>query len=161
MVKKKTNFNNNSPKRQEVVAKRITGQKKLMLDALESEMGIIASAAKRCGISRSLFFVYIEEDPEFRAAVRAIQSLQDDFVENKLMKAIAHDSVPAIIYYCSTKMTHRNYGYKKAKEEDEGVNNDKIAGNILSALEKQLIAKFYPQYIKDVTPQNPTIEDKK
>jgi hypothetical protein len=62
--------------------------KKVMLKALAKTRGIVSTAAEAANISRQTHYDWIKDDPEYKAAVDAINEATIDFVESKLMQLI-------------------------------------------------------------------------
>lgn len=101
--------------------------KKELLEALEDYKGIVSTACKSVGLSRTTFYDYYNEDPEFAKAVEAINEGAIDFVEGKLFEKIngitvqqynskgepvIYEQAPsdtAIIFYLKTKGKKRGY----------------------------------------------------
>ncbi len=105
--------------------------KKQLLEALETYKGIVSTACKSVGLSRTTFYDYVNEDPEFSKAVDAVNESAIDFVEGKLFEKIngitmlgkggsgdEDDDEPtytlppsdtAIIFYLKTKGRKRGY----------------------------------------------------
>lgn len=107
--------------------------KKRLLEALEKSLGIVSDACKQVGISRQSFYVWLNEDPEFKAQVDEISNVSLDFAESKLFQLIdgvycektlgsetvVYQKPPdtiAIIFYLKTKGKKR--GYIERKEMD-------------------------------------------
>ena len=101
--------------------------KKEILEALETYHGIVTDACGKVGLSRSTFYDWLKNDPEFKAAVDEIQDTALDFVESKLFQKIngvavqtfnskgeptVYDQPPsdtAIIFYLKTRGKKRGY----------------------------------------------------
>jgi hypothetical protein len=62
--------------------------KKTMLKALAKSRGIISTAAEAANIDRGTHYNWMANDPEYKAAVDAINEATIDFVESKLMQLI-------------------------------------------------------------------------
>lgn len=106
--------------------------KKELIEALNGCKGIISTACKSVGLSRTQYYNYYNEDPEFAAAADEAQENAIDFVEGKLYEKINGVSVirytskgeeeiyeqppsdTAIIFYLKTKGKKR--GYKETSE---------------------------------------------
>lgn len=99
-----------------------------ILKELEKRNGIVSIACKAIGLARSTFYKWLNDDPEFKAAVDDIQEVALDFVESKLMEKIngvqvkkgeteegedvVYDLPPsdtAIIFYLKTRGKKRGY----------------------------------------------------
>ena len=89
-------------------------KKKLLLKALAKHNGIIYKACDAIGISRQLYHIYKNEDPEFKEAARMVIEAQIDKVEEKMLKRIEEGSDKLIEFYMSTK--GRKRGYKKTSD---------------------------------------------
>lgn len=48
--------------------------KKQLIDALEKSLGVVTTACNHVGISRTTFYQYIKDDPEFKKEVEEILS---------------------------------------------------------------------------------------
>jgi len=88
---------------------KIQQTKKALLLALEQSLGVVTQACKQVGIDRSTFYKYVNDDPEFAAAVKDMGEIAVDFVESKLFKQIRDNNTTATIFYLKTKAKHRGY----------------------------------------------------
>lgn len=95
--------------------------KKQLLESMSKSLGVISTACKQVGISRTTYYEYLK-DPEFKKAVSEIEAEAVDFAESKLFELIngiqlmSKDGpyqVPpcktSIIFYLKTKGKHRGY----------------------------------------------------
>ena len=89
-------------------------KKKAMLKALAKHNGIVYRAAEDVGCSRQLFWVYSNEDEEFKKAAIEVRETQIDKVEERLLQRIEEGSDKLIEFYMATKGKHR--GYKKTQD---------------------------------------------
>ena len=113
------------------VKKNTTAQnKKLMLEALEKTLGIVTTACKKVGVSRSQFYGWCREDNNFNNAVNSVEGIAIDFAESKLMENIKNNKETSIIFYLKTKGKKR--GYVERSEYDHTTKGEKISTNILS-----------------------------
>jgi hypothetical protein len=87
----------------------IKKNKKNLLAALERSLGIVTPACKEVGISRNTFYVYYNEDEEFKKAVDDINDITLDFAENQLLKKIKEGSERSILFYMKYKARRRGY----------------------------------------------------
>lgn len=83
--------------------------KSSLLAALEKSLGIVTKACKAVGISRNVYYEYLNSDPDFKAAVKELENVSFDFVESALFKQIQNDSTAATIFYLKTKGRERGY----------------------------------------------------
>jgi len=83
--------------------------KKLMLEALEKTLGIVTSACKKVGVSRSQFYTWCRDDDDFKKAVDNVEGMALDFAESKLMENIGSKKETSIIFYLKTKGKKRGY----------------------------------------------------
>jgi hypothetical protein len=101
--------------------------KKELIEALNGCKGIVSTACKSVGLSRTTYYDYYNEDPEFAKLADEAQENAIDFVEGKLFEKINGISVirysakgeeeiyeqppsdTAIIFYLKTKGKKRGY----------------------------------------------------
>lgn len=96
--------------------------KKEILVALEAKHGIVTEACRSIGLSRSTFYDWVNNDPEFKLAVDEITETAIDYVEGKLFERIKGVEVQAgeniytqppsdtaIIFFLKTKAKKRGY----------------------------------------------------
>ena len=70
--------------------------KKKMLDALESSLGIVTSACKAAGIHRSTHYDWYNSDPEYRKSVDEVTNISLDFAETQLFQGMKENNMTAI-----------------------------------------------------------------
>jgi hypothetical protein len=102
--------------------------KKAILEALEKSLGVVTTAVKLVGISRSTFYKWIQEDQEFAKAVKEIENITLDFVESQLHKQIRDGNTPSTIFYLKTKGKKR--GYYEKQQLDMTTDDEPIKINI-------------------------------
>jgi hypothetical protein len=83
--------------------------KKAMLDALEKSLGVVTSACKTVGIGRTTHYLWMDNDPEYKAAVDSIADVAIDFAESQLHKQIKEGNSTATIFFLKTKGKKRGY----------------------------------------------------
>jgi len=83
--------------------------KKQMIEALEKSLGIVTTASKQSGVSRSIHYQWLHEDEAYKEAVEDISNIALDFAESKLHKSIDNGSDTAVIFYLKTKGKKRGY----------------------------------------------------
>jgi hypothetical protein len=101
---------------------KIAHTKKRLLEALEESLGVVTEACKIADVSRSAFYGYYNDDPEFKAAVDSIDDMAIDFAESQLHKQIK-DGVPvSTIFYLKTRGKRRGYVEKEQVEHSGDIN---------------------------------------
>lgn len=95
--------------------------KKAMLEALEKSLGVVTTACKSVGIGRTTHYMWLDEDPEYRAAVDSISDIAVDFAESSLHKQIKDGNPTSTIFFLKTKGKKR--GYVERQEIDLGTDN--------------------------------------
>lgn len=98
-------------------------KKARFLESLKAAGGIIYAACENSGISRSTYYRWRAEDPDFAQGVEEVMEAQIDFVESKLMGLIRSGDTTATIFYLKTKGRKRGYSEKApapAVEAPEG-----------------------------------------
>ena len=94
-------------------------KKKAMLSALEKSLGIVTTAAKQIGIDRTTHYDWMKADPEYKAAVDAIEDVALDFAESKLHAQIAKGDTTATIFYLNNKGKKRGYNRPDSNEKKQ------------------------------------------
>lgn len=113
---------------------KVDNHKKMLIEALNGCKGIISTACKSVGLSRTQYYNYYNEDKEFAKLADEAQENAIDFVEGKLFEKINGISVirytqkgdeeiyeqppsdTAIIFFLKTKGKKR--GYVERQEVD-------------------------------------------
>jgi hypothetical protein len=90
--------------------------KKAMLDALEKSLGVVTSACKSVGVGRTTHYLWVDTDPEYKAAVEELSGVAIDFAESQLHKQIKEGNSTATIFFLKTKGKKR--GYVERQEVD-------------------------------------------
>lgn len=80
-----------------------------MLEALERSLGIVSTAAEKAGIDRATHYRWLQDDPEYREAVRMVEERTIDFAESHLHALIKDKNPQAVIFYMKTKGKTRGY----------------------------------------------------
>lgn len=99
-------------------------RKRAQITALESTLGIVTQACRISGVSRSQHYLWENEDPEFKQAVKMVEEMAIDFAESKLHKNIEKGKETSIIFYLKTKAKKR--GYVERTEVDQPSNNEQF-----------------------------------
>jgi hypothetical protein len=76
---------------------RMKAKKLILLGSLRENMGVVSTTCKRCGIHPDTFYDYMNNDPEFRAAVEAVDLTILDFGLSKLLSLINKGSEKSTI----------------------------------------------------------------
>lgn len=84
-------------------------QKRLVLEALRSALGIVSQACNSVGISRQTFYEWKRNDPDFAQEVEDVYETAIDFAESKLFKQIESGNTTATIFFLKTKGKKRGY----------------------------------------------------
>lgn len=84
-------------------------QKTNMIAALEQSLGVVTTAVRQVGIARSTHYDWMNNDPDYKAAVEDIADIALDFAESKLHKQIDKEDTIATIFYLKTKGKRRGY----------------------------------------------------
>jgi len=96
-------------------------QKRAMIKALESTLGIVSTACAKVGIARQTHYEWQREDEHYRADVKDIKNYAVDFAESQLLQCIKDKRETSIIFYLKTQGKDR--GYIERQEIDAGDNN--------------------------------------
>lgn len=92
-------------------------EKKDFLTELSLCRGIISTTCKRRQISRTLYYKWKKEDPEFSDAVEVIMEEQCDMVESRLLDNIQQGDTTAMIFYLKSKGRCNGYGNVEVSEK--------------------------------------------
>jgi len=84
-------------------------KKKATLEALEKSLGVVTQACKIASISRTQYYQWLKDDPEFKSKTDDIADIAIDFAESKLHSLISQENVPSTIFYLKTKGKKRGY----------------------------------------------------
>lgn len=98
--------------------------KKAMIEALTKSLGVVTIACKEVGISRTLHYNWMKEDPEYKKSVEEVDDVALDFAESMLHKQIQDKDTTATIFYLKTKGKRR--GYIEKQEIDHNVRAFKV-----------------------------------
>jgi len=74
--------------------------KKQMLKALESSLGVVTTALKSTGLSRTNFYKWLKEDEEFAVKVEEIENIQQDFIKSKYYECVK-EKVPSVVIHAA------------------------------------------------------------
>ena len=101
---------------------RTTTQKKAMIEALESALGIVTTACKKVGISRETHYNWLRKDEEYKKAVQSIEDVVLDFAESQLHKQVKDGNATSTIFFLKTKGKRRGY-----VERSESISHVKVS----------------------------------
>ncbi len=91
-----------------------------MLEALEQSLGVVTTACKVVGIERKTHYNWLDQDEDYKAAVKSIENVAIDFAESQLHKQIKKGSTQATIFYLKTKGKKRGYVERQEHELSGG-----------------------------------------
>ena len=104
--------------------------KKLMLEALENNLGIVEASRKQVGISRQTHYDWMEKDKDYAAKVQSIRQIVVDFGESKLYENVKKGDVTSIIFLLKTLGKSRGY-----VERQEIIHDAKISSKVIECKE--------------------------
>lgn len=98
--------------------------KSRFLEAFEQNKGLVYRTCRQIGIDPTTYYRYLDEDPDFDAAVKEILQNQIDDVEGGLLSMIGSDQekirLAATDIYLKAKAKDRGYGTEKRQQELSG-----------------------------------------
>ena len=84
-------------------------KKRAMMEALEKSLGVVTQACKISSVSRTQYYQWLKDDPEFKKQTDDISEIAIDFAESKLHSLISQENVASTIFYLKTKGKKRGY----------------------------------------------------
>lgn len=102
--------------------------KAAMIEALEKTLGVVTQAAKLAGIERTIHYIWMQDDPDYKAAVEGVGDVALDFAESQLHKQIQDGEVASTIFYLKTKGKKRGY---VERNEITGADGDPVKINLI------------------------------
>tara|TARA_R110000824_G_scaffold395501_1_gene596182 strand:+ start:2282 stop:2629 length:348 start_codon:yes stop_codon:yes gene_type:complete len=99
--------------------------KKRMIKALESSLGVVTTALKIADLSRTNYYKWIKEDEEFAFEVKEIDSIAKDFIKSKYYECIK-DKVPSVVLHGA----RHQLGWNETNKLDITSGDDPIKINI-------------------------------
>lgn len=126
-ARKKTTIKKKPVLKPKLTAKQLQVQhnKKNLLLALETNLGVITGACKGCKLDRATFYRYYNEDPEFKNDVDDIKEVALDFAESCLFKNMKSGKEASAIFYLKTKGKKRGY-VERVETKDVGKFEDQF-----------------------------------
>jgi hypothetical protein len=112
--------------------------KKKMLEALEATLGIVSEAASMIGIHRTTHYLWMNSDPEYKAAVESIDDLVLDLSESALHKNIKAGDPASIFFHLKTKGKRRGYIERQQVETRDVTKFEDLTDEELDAKVKEL-----------------------
>ena len=105
-------------------------KKKRFVEAYQKAFGNISVACKAADISRGAYYLWMQQDPEFKAEIEALEPEEIflDFVENALTQKISKGDTTAIIFALKTKGKKRGY---QERTEITGADGEAIILNFV------------------------------
>ena len=76
---------------------------------MEKSLGVVTSACKSVGVGRTTHYLWMDTDPEYKAAVEELSGVAIDFAESQLHKQIKEGNSTATIFFLKTKGKKRGY----------------------------------------------------
>jgi hypothetical protein len=83
--------------------------KKQLIDAMKKFHGIVTKACEAVGISRNQFYLYYNNDDNFRSEIDLMDDINLDTVEDKLFQNIVDRDRASIFFYLKYKGRKRGY----------------------------------------------------
>ena len=72
--------------------------KERLLKALENSLGVVTTALKATGLSRTNYYKWLKEDEEFAQRVNEVEDISKDFIKSKYYECIK-DKVPSVVLH--------------------------------------------------------------
>lgn len=94
-------------------------KKKLFLQSLEKNLGVISPALKEVDINRATYLRWAKADPKFKEELDNINNTALDFAESQLYKNIKAGKEASLIFYLKCKGQER--GYIERQQIDQNV----------------------------------------
>lgn len=94
------------------MSKKLTNtdiNKRAMIEALESCLGLVTHACKKVGISRETHYKWLRQDEKYRLACESVGEIVIDMAESSLYKQINQGNAAATIFFLKTRGKHRGY----------------------------------------------------
>ena len=108
------------------MANKTLHNKKALLQSLEKNLGVVTSACRQVGISRTTFYDYYKRDSKFKKSVDSLSEVALDFVESKLFEQINDNNPTSTIFYLKTKGKKRNYIERQEIQHSGGIESKLI-----------------------------------
>ncbi len=137
----------------QIIQKERKDRKAILLKELKKTYGLITEACENLNVSRSTYYTYYNNDPEFAAQVDHIKESKTDFYETQLMKQAKQGNAASTIFYLKTQARDRGFIENPVAEEHlkaltDIKPNDKI----------KEVKEYFDKHIINVTPKTNTPE---
>jgi len=93
-------------------------RKKIFLDALENNMGVVTPTCRDCGIHRQEHYQWIVDDKDYANEVAWIKETAIDFAESAIHQQIREGSIPSTIFFLKTQGKDRGYVERRELDVD-------------------------------------------
>lgn len=104
--------------------------KKKMLGILEKSLGIVTTACRAAGLSRTQFYEWVRSDPDFKKDVDEMEEIALDFAESKLHGLIDGNDTAATIFFLKCRAKKRGY-VERTEIDNTGEVNINIRRNVI------------------------------
>ena len=91
------------------MSNRVEHTKRALIEAMEASLGVVTTACKKVGVSRTTFYEYYNTDAAFKKTIDELEAVALDFAESQLHAQIMKGSTAATIFYLKTKGKKRGY----------------------------------------------------
>jgi len=99
----------------------LRGKKKKAIEILKKKAGNVTLTVEAMGLSRGAFYLWKNEDDEFKKAVEDVEEGLIDYVESKLMQNINDGKETSAIFFLKTKGKSRGYVERTEIEHDGSI----------------------------------------
>jgi len=107
------------------MAKNTKLLKKKMLTQMEKNLCIVSDACKSLNVSRATYYLWLNNDPEFKQAINDLNERVIDITERALLQRIEEGSEKAIFFHLKHKGQKRGYS---------NVQNINVEGNLAHSI---------------------------
>lgn len=88
---------------------RTTTKKKACIEAMRKCLGVVTQACKMSEIDRGTYYLWYNNDPDFKKQCDDCSEIALDFAESKLHKQIEDNIPTSTIFFLKTKGKNRGY----------------------------------------------------
>lgn len=90
-------------------AKTTEANKQAFLKAYQANLCMVTKTCQQMKLSRTQYYYWLQDDPEFAKAIEEAEADQIEFVEDALLKRIKEGSDSSIQFYLKTKGKKAGY----------------------------------------------------